>query len=336
MKCHAFLKAALFASLTLLVMFSGPASAQQSRRGGLSGDWIVKSEFNGRQMESVVSFSRDREGNVTGQWIGFMGINELKDVKSEEGQLSFTRISPGRDGQSSTSTFKGSIAEGKLSGTVSSERGEYPITGERAPRMPRAAGIWELKLKMNDREVPATLTLGVDKEGALTAQWKSERGEPAITDIQYDQGKLTFKAKSTSTDRPWEAAFEGTIERDTLSGVLKSERGETAVEGKRMGVALIGAWNLEVVSDRGTRAQRLTINPDMTGRYGATPIKKVNFQDGKVDFQIVLQFGDQPFEMNFSGKIEDSKLVGELTTSQGSQKITGTKVVRTFGRRNAG
>ena len=32
--------------------------------------------------------------------------------------------------------------------------------------------------------------------------------------------------------------------------------------------------------------------------------------------------------MNFQGKIQDDKLAGEMTTSMGSQKITGTKVVR--------
>jgi len=335
MKCHTSLKAALFISL-VLVVFAGLASAQQSRRGGLYGDWIVKAEFNGRQMESVLSFSRNQEGNMTGQWISFMGVNELKDVKFEEGQLSFTRVSPGRDGQTSTSTFKGTIAEGKLSGTVTSERGDYALTGERAPRMPRAAGIWDIKLKMNEREVPATLILGADKEGALTAQWKSERGEPTISDVQYERGTLTFKAKSANADRAWEATFEGTIEQDKLTGTLKSERGEIAVEGTRKGAPLIGTWNLEATSERGTRAQRLTVNPDLSGRYGAIPIKQINFQDGKVDFPVVMQFGDQSFEMRFSGKIEDSKLVGELTSDRGSQKITGTKVVRQFRQRNAG
>lgn len=336
MKRHTSLKTASFLALMLLVVFAGLTSAQQARRGGLYGDWIVKAEFNGRQMESILSFSRDQEGNQTGQWISFMGLSELKDLKYEDGQLSFTRVSPGRDGQSSSSTFKGTMADGKLTGTVSSERGEYALAGERAPRMPRAAGIWEIKLKMNEQEFPSTLTVGVDKEGALTAQWKSERGEPAISDVQYEQGRLSFKAKSPDADRPWEATFEGTMEQDGLSGTLKSERGEIEVTGTRMGAPLIGTWNLEVVSERGTRAQRLRVNPDLTGLYGAIPIKKVNFQDGKVDFQMVLQFGDQPFEMNFSGKLDDSKLTGELTTSRGSQKVTGAKVVRRFRRRNGG
>ncbi len=115
--------------------------------------------------------------------------------------------------------------------------------------------------------------------------------------------------------------------------MIKSERGEITAEGKRIGAALIGNWNLEVTSERGSRKQRLKVNPDMSGLYGAIPIKKVNLKDGQVSFKIVLEFGERKFEMNFKGKLAESKLAGELTTSRGSQKVTGTKVVRTFRRR---
>ena len=336
MKRHTSLKTTLLVPLMLLVIFSGPASAQQSRRGGLYGDWNVRTEFNGRQMESILSFSRDQEGNRTGQWISFWGISELKDLTYEEGRLSFARVRQGRDGQSSTSTFKGTLADGKLSGTVSSDRGEYTLAGERAPRMPRAAGIWDVKITMNEQESMSTLTIGLDEEGELTARWTSERGEPAITDVQYSRGNLSFTMKSSNPGRQWEAAFEGAIEEDALSGAIKSDRGEIAAQGTRKGAALIGTWNLELVSDRGTRTQRLRVNPDMTGLYGALPIKKLSFQNGAVSFPMVLQFGDQSSEMTFNGKLEDSKLTGELTSSRGSQKVTGTKVVRTFRRRSTG
>jgi hypothetical protein len=70
----------------------------------------------------------------------------------------------------------------------------------------------------------------------------------------------------------------------------------------------------------------------MTGLYGALPIKKINIKDGKVDFLLVMQFGDRTFEMKFAGKLEDSKLTGEMTSDRGSQKIKGTKIVRRFRR----
>jgi len=328
-------KVVWFISLLVLLMLSAQVSAQpsRSRRGGLYGDWQVKLDFDGRQVESILSFSRDKEGNRTGHWISFWGLSELKDVKYEEGRLSFVRVRRNREGQSTTSKFTGTIKDGKLSGTLSSDRGEYKLEGERSKRIPRAVGSWEMKLKMGEREFTSTLVVNADKEGKLTAQWQSQRGEHEITDVEYERGKLTFKRKSKIQDRQWESTFEGTVQRDTLSGAIKSERGEITAEGKRIGASLIGNWNLEVTSERGSRKQRLKVNPDMSGMYGAIPIKKVNLEDNKVSFKTVLEFGERKFEMSFEGKLEESKLTGELTTPRVSQKVTGTKVIRTFRRR---
>jgi hypothetical protein len=336
MKQVASHKVIRFISLLVLFMLSAQVSAQpaRSRRGGLYGDWHVKLDFDGRQMESILSFSRDKEGNRTGHWISFWGLSELKDVKYEEGQLSFVRVRRNREGQSTTSKFTGTIKDGKLSGTLSSDRGKYKLEGERSKRIPRAVGSWEMKLKMGEREFTSTLVVNADKEGKLTAQWQSQRGEHEITDVEYERGKLTFKRKSKIQDRQWESTFEGTVRSDTLSGVFKSERGEITAEGKRIGASLIGNWNLEVTSERGSRKQRLKVNPDMSGMYGAIPIKKVNLEDDKVSFKTVLEFGERKFEMSFEGKLEESKLTGELTTSRGSQKVTGAKVIRTSRRRD--
>ncbi len=139
MKHRAFSKVVLCCLLTGLVKLSAQARAQ-SRRGGLYGDWQVKSEAGERQREAIISFSRDSKGNRTGQWISFMSLSELKDLKYEDGQFSFSRASRGRDGQSTTYKFKGTIQDGKLSGTMSSDRGEYKLEGKPSPRIPRAVG----------------------------------------------------------------------------------------------------------------------------------------------------------------------------------------------------
>ena len=338
MKQQRFFKAVLCCLLMALIMLSVSvqvkAQPSRSRGRGLYGDWQVKINYDGGQFESILSFSRDREGNQTGSWISFMGLSELKDVEYEEGQLSFAWSRRNREGESTTSNFKGTIKEGKLSGTLSSDRGGFELEGKRSPRFPRAVGSWAMTLKMGEREFTSTLVVKADKEGKLTGKWQSRRGESEITDLQYERGRLTFKRKSTYQDRERESTFEGTIRGDTLSGVIKSQRGEITIEGKLVGAPVIGTWNLEVASERGSRKQRLRVNPDMSGLYGAIPVKKVNLEDDKVSFKIVLEFGEQKFEMNFEGKLEDSKLTGELTSDRGSQKIKGTKVIRTFRRRS--
>lgn len=338
MKHKIFFKAVLCCLVLVLLSAQVWGQAPTPRRRGLYGDWDVKVQFGERQMPAIVSFSRNDEGNLTAKWISFWGVIELKDVKSEENKLSFVQTV--RFGENEiTSNFTGTIEDGKLTGTLSNDRGESKVEGQRSPRMPRAVGSWEVNVKMPDREFTSRLVVKADKEGKLTAQWSSERGELEITDVQYERGNLTFKMEpKKGEDRQWEATFEGTIQRgtDTLSGVIKSERGEITAEGKRIGAALIGTWDLDMESERGPRKQRLRVNPDMSGLYGTIPIKKVNFEDDKVSFKIVMEFGERKFEMTFEGKLKESKLVGELTTSRGTTKVTGTKVVRRFRRRSTG
>jgi hypothetical protein len=298
----------------------------------LYGDWSVKFQFGERQANAIISFSRDSEGNLTAQWISLWGVLDLNDVKFEENKLSFVQVVQFRDNEF-TSNFTGTIEDGKLTGVFSSDRGESKLEGMRSPRTPRAVGSWEMKFKVGDREVTTTLVIKSDKEGKLTAEWQSQWGEHQVTDVAYERGNLTFKRKSKFQDRSWESTFKGTVRGDSLSGVITSEMGEIPVKGQRVNAALVGTWNLEVTAEWGTIRQRLRVNPDMSGLYGTIPIKKVNLEEDRVDFLMVMEFGDQTFEMTFAGKLEESKLTGELTTSRGTQKIKGTKVIRPSRRR---
>jgi len=336
MKHQTFFKVVLCCSLVILTMLSAQAGAQ-SRRGGLYGDWQIKYQAGERQREAIISFSRDSEGNRTGQWISFMSLSDLEDLNYEDGKLSFTRASRNREDQTTTSKFTGTIQDGKLTGTMSSDRGEYKVEGEPSPRIPRVVGTWQMKVKMEDRERESTMAIKVDKEGKLSAQWSSDNGTPLqIPEVQYERGNVSFTMGGKREDREWKVSFKGTIDRetDTLTGTFTSNRGEIGAVGKRAGTPLIGTWILESTSERGTRKQRLRVNPDMSGLYGSIPVKKVAFEGGKVSLKIVLEFGDQRFEMGFAGRLEGSKLVGEMTSSRGTSKITGTKVVRTYTRRS--
>ncbi|UCE50704.1 MAG: hypothetical protein JSW47_11170, partial [Phycisphaerales bacterium] len=163
MKRHTSLKPILCCSLIVLIMLSAQVRAQQprSRRGGLYGDWQVKMKFGEREMESILSFSRNQEGQYIGQWISLWGMNELKDVKFEDNKLGFTQVVRFRD-QEMTSKFTGTVEQGKLSGLLVSDRGETEITGKRAPRTPRGVGSWEMKIKAGEREFTGILTITAD------------------------------------------------------------------------------------------------------------------------------------------------------------------------------
>jgi hypothetical protein len=311
-----------FLALLIFVALSAPAPAGSALKGIL-GDWQITMDFNGRQVQSILSFSMDNEGKLTGQSIGF-GVVELEGIKYEGSQLSFVQVNRFGDNEFRR-TFTGTVERGKLSGTFSSDRGESKVEGKRLRRMSPAAGTWQFTFNVGDRQVNPTLVIKADDNNKLSAVWQSQRGQQEISDLTFKAGKLTFKRTSEYQGQKRESSFEGTIKGNKLTGTMKSERGEIEIEGQRQGAAIIGKWDLELTSDRGTRKQILLVNPDLSGLYGATPIKKVDLEDNQVSFKITRSFNDQEFESSFKGTLDGRKLTGELVSSRGSQTVTGLK-----------
>lgn len=330
MKQVKFHRTAGFLVTVLLLTLAAQVLAQDGPANqDITGDWKVKLDFNGRQMEVILSFAKDADGKLTADWISGWGISKLRDIKYEENKLSFVRVNRFR-GTESTSNFTGTIRDGRLSGTLSGRRGQSAVDGMKVKPMPAAAGNWQIKTKRRQRETTAMLTVKADKDGKLTAQWQGRRAESQITDLNFCDGKLTFKRKSTYNDRQRESTYELTVKADTLSGTVKTARGQAPVEGKLVGADLIGKWELTIASERGQRKQILQVNPDLSGMYGSTAIDKVNLEADQVSFKLVMGFGERTFDIEFKGKLAGGKLAGEITGFRDSvRKVDGTKLVET-------
>ena len=327
MKRRSMVKNVLVGVLVVSFVLPVAVSAQtRSRRGGLYGDWQVKMTFGEQEFESILAFSRNREGQYTGQWISGWGVNELQDVTFEDNTLGFTQVMR-FGGQENTSKFTGTLEQGELSGMLTSDRGETEVTGKRAARTPRGVGGWVMTIKAGEREYTGTLTITADEQGGLNGTWNSTRGKRELSDVTYENRQLKFKRVIQRDGEDMELTFEGTVGYASLEGVFKSDRGEAPATGTRVGAAILGTWNLDIESERGARKQRLRVLPDMSALYGSTLIKKINLDGDKVSFEYTLQFGDQTFDMSFEGTVAESKLTGEITTSRGTSKVTGTRRV---------
>lgn len=307
----------------VLTLCAGVWAAPQGK--GLIGEWDMKLNFDGRQITSILSFAEDKEGELTAQWVSIMGVSEVKDIKREGKDITFTLISQFGD-QEFTSNFVGTLEKGELSGLLTSDQGEVTTEGKKLKRMPPILGSWNMTIKMGEREFNTVLVVTPDKQNKLQAEWQSEWGEHEIADVQFKDGKLTFSRVSKFGDREWETTYEGTLKGHALTGTFSSQQGQIPANGKRVGAALVGKWDLTMTSEQGTRKQRLTVQPDLSARFGSFPIKKIGLEEGQVSFEMTLQFGDNEFEISFEGKLDAGKLTGKLTTSQGTSEVTGTKI----------
>ncbi len=323
MRQSAFHKIVRLLAFVVLVTPLVPVSAGSAKRA-VQGDWKLGVDVDGQQLPSILSLSKNTDGTLKGEWLSFFGISELREIKYEGRQLNFVMTIRLDEGDTDTK-FAGSVKQGELSGVFSNYAGEYQARGKRIRRIPMAAGTWETKLKMGDRQFAADLTIKADAQGKLSADWKSQYGEHEITNVQFKQRKLTFDRKSSIQDRQWESSFEGTVKGYALSGTIKSDRGDITLEGKRVGALIIGQWELDVKSDSGTRKQLLRVFPDLSARYGAISIEKVNLDDKDVTFKTSLEFGYETLDISFAGRIKGRKLTGEITSSMGTAEVTGEK-----------
>ena len=80
-------------------------------------------------------------------------------------------------------------------------------TAESANPADAILGDWEVKMTFGEREITSTLSFSQGPDGTLAGTWKSRRGESELSDIAFDDGRLTFSRKRTY--RGQERTFEG-------------------------------------------------------------------------------------------------------------------------------
>ena len=288
----------------------------------ISGQWEMKMEFGGRESFATMTISKKADGSFAGKW----GSNELSNVKFENGKLTFVRIIRFGD-QEFSMDYVGTLKDGKITGQMSSDRGEFAANGSRRkPKCP-ALGQWDMKFNIGDREITGRLTISGEPDGEMAGKWDAEYGEHTISDVKFADGKLSYTRKSKINDFEFETNFDGTIKGNELAGVFKSQRGEIPATGERIGAPLIGKWELMTTSERGTRTRMLTIFSDMTGRYesfgGEIPITDLNLEGNQVSFTLEMGFGDRTFKMDFEGKLDGKKLAGQLVSERGTTEVVG-------------
>jgi len=310
-------KSIVLTCLLLLVQTSFVRAAED-----ITGEWEMKMEFGGRESFATMTISRKADGSLTGKW----GSGELTDVKFEDGKLTFARILTFGD-QEFIMEYEGTLRDGKITGEMSSDRGEFAVNGARKkPKLP-ALGQWDMKFNVGDREITGKLSISEKPDGTLAGKWDAEFGEHIVSNVKFQNGKLNYTRKSKFGEREFESTFEGTIKGHKLAGAFKSQRGELPATGERVGAPLVGKWELTTTSERGTRMRMLTIFGDMTGRYesfgGEIPIKDVKLEGDQVTFVIEMGFGDRTFRQDFKGKLDGKSLTGELVSERGTTEVAG-------------
>jgi len=156
-----------FTGLIILLMSLVQVSVGQAKKG-IIGDWQLQIDVDDQKLPAILSLSRNADGTLKGEWLSFWGITPLREIEYKGRQLSFAMTIRLDEGDTDRK-FTGSIMQGELSGSFSNNLGEYPARGTRIRRIPMAAGTWQAKLKMGDREFTADLIVKANAQGKVSA-----------------------------------------------------------------------------------------------------------------------------------------------------------------------
>jgi hypothetical protein len=307
-----------------LLAFAGPVAVVCAAED-ITGEWEMTMDFGGRPSFATLTIAKSPDGTLIGKW----GVGELTNVKFDGQKLTFARTVKFGNNEF-TMNYAGTLKDGKIAGTFSTDNGEFGANGARAKPMAAAVGQWDMQYKIGDRDVTGRLAISQKPDGVLEGKWTSQRGESTISNVKSQEGKLSFDRTSNFNGNEFKSSFEGTVQGDKLAGIFKSERGEMPATGQRFGAALIGQWELTTTSERSTFTGMLTIYPDLTGRYdflgAGIPTKALKFEDDQLTFAVEMGLGDQTFQMDFKGKVEGKTLKGQMTSSRGTSEVTGKKM----------
>ena len=106
----------------------------------------------------------------------------------------------------------------------------------------------------------------------------------------------------------------------------------TALCAAAQGGAL-GKWNLSFeTQEEGAAAATLWLRQEegrlvgtWTGRRGPLECEKLSYYDGRLDFDLSIQFEGSRVQLHFQGFVEGDSLTGTLYSARNSDSVKGTR-----------
>jgi uncharacterized protein (DUF2147 family) len=202
----------------------------------IAGEWNFTSKFEAMAMDATMTITKNAEGKYAGTWSAQWGESTLSDITVDAGKVKFTQTS-NFGGQDFKTSYEGTLEGGKLKGTSKNQWGDAVFDGTRGETKDKAeplAGEWQMNLKIPAREIVEKMTITQNAEGTLAGKWEGMRGgENTISNLKFDDGKLTFTRNSKMGGMDISMSFTGTVTGDTIKGAFNSEFGDREITAVR-------------------------------------------------------------------------------------------------------
>jgi hypothetical protein len=226
----------------LLATFVGAAIAQAADKPNPSGEWKWSVSFNGRTRDAALTLKLDGD-KLNGALAGRNGRNTpIQDAKYKDGELSFSIVREGRNGEKMTTNYKGKLSGDTIKGKMEFERnGEKqsrdweakravaakPAAAKKAaPAAGNPVGKWALTVDVNGSPYEFTVTLKGDV-GKLSGTIAGDDGnEKPLQDVKFKDGTLTFTAVREQDGEKMLIKNTGKLSGDTIKGKAEVKLGD--------------------------------------------------------------------------------------------------------------
>jgi hypothetical protein len=213
--------------------------------------------------------------------------------------------------------------------------GSTPSTGSTSS--PQAVGEWEFKNKMPARTSTATMKITKNAEGKYEGTWSAQWGESVLSDITFENGKMSFIQTSNFGGQEMKTTYEGAVDGNKITGKAQGKWGDFTFDGTLGGEAkgdITGEWQMNVTVPAREIVEKLIISKNADGtlagkweaKIGENTISDVKFEAGKLTFTRTSKFGDREFTMTFEGTLEDDNIKGVFKSEHGEREANATRV----------
>ncbi len=312
--------------LALLIVFpqSLRADSSQKLKSAFLGDWHLQLEEEGKKKPVLLLINRLSNSKLQGEWVDSQRAQKHVEIKEQDKNI---KLSIPTSGMAWECLLK--LNNDSLSGKLNTDKKTYMVRGKKIPTVDTAEGRWAMFYTRD--KITTSLLIKKGSQGQLTGNilrngkteslksFNYSNRQVAFTWIQQDGTPYTYKGKLGSSS--------------VLNGSLKIPGKEASFAMIRVGYEYMGTWDIQLRSKTLKFSQRLKINPDLSGWFGALPIRDVISTKDSVSFKVKVPYSimaDSPkaqgfMELQFEGKAKDGKLSGKLTNKKMKFNLSGKR-----------
>lgn len=164
-----------------------------------------------------------QNGKLTG---ALVGRNDRETPITEgtfKDNLITFKVTRERNGQSSTTVYKGKLAGDTIKGTIQRESADQSREWE-AKREASATGTWKWTVTFGDRSFESTLKLKQEGDRLTGAMVRNENETP-IEEAKIKDGEISFQVTRERNGEKFVSKYQGKVQGDVIKGAIKSSFG---------------------------------------------------------------------------------------------------------------